>query len=87
MLSMLLCSTHQVLRKYIFMKFSLHNLYIMNSPVRHRLLPPVGGGHGVCVGETGRGVCVVQGASHHNGAGKGIVVIPWGISVDTYGCD
>lgn len=36
---------------------------------------------GVCVGEAGRGVCVVQRATHHNGACKSVVVIPWGISV------
>lgn len=39
------------------------------------------GAHGVCVGEAGRGVCVLQCATHHNGAGKSVVVIPWGISV------
>lgn len=52
-----------------------------NLPIRYRLLPPMAGGCGVRVGEAGGGVCVVQRASHHNGACKGIIVVPWGISV------
>lgn len=41
------------------------------------------GTHCVSVGEAGRGVCVVQCATHHDGAGKSVVVVPWGISMRT----
>lgn len=54
-----------------------------NSPVGHRLLPPVVGACGVCVGEAGGGVCVVQRATHHDGAREGVVVVPWGVSART----
>lgn len=45
-----------------------------NLPIRSRLLPPMVGAHGLRVGEAGRGICVVHGATHHNGTGKSIVV-------------
>ena len=55
-----------------------------NVPIRRRLLPPVGGAHGVGVGEVGGGVCVVQCATHHDGAGQSVVVVPWWVSVRTH---
>lgn len=51
-----------------------------DSPLGHGLLPPV---VGVCVGEAGGGVCVVQRAAHHDGAREGVVVVPWGVSAKT----
>lgn len=55
----------------------IHSWGQKNLPIRHRLLPPLVGTHGVCVGQAGGGVCVVHCAAHHNGAGESVVVVPW----------
>lgn len=44
------------------------------------------GAGSVCVGEARGRVCVVQRATHHDGTGQSVVVVPWGVSVTMQEC-